>query len=139
MGKFMKKSYESFGKVLVGFSCFLICVFITIIIFSNKKVVLYEVFNGVIFNKNIVVLVLDNDEIKLFNKNKNLYIKNKKKKFEIIKIDKDILEREGKKYNQVYIKVNISNMYKVNDVVNISIMNKNVSSLKIFNIIWEGD
>lgn len=135
----MKKSYESFGKVLVGFSCFLICVFITIIIFSNKKVVLYEVFNGVIFNENIVVLVLDNDEIKLFNKNKNLYIKNKKKKFEIIKIDKDILEREGKKYNQVYIKVNISNMYKVNDVVNISIMNKNVSSLKIFNIIWEGD
>ena len=125
----MKKSYESFGKVLVGFSCFLICVFITIIIFSNKKVVLYEVFNGVIFN----------DEIKLFNKNKNLYIKNKKKKFEIIKIDKDVLEREGKKYNQVYIKVNISNMYKVNDVVNISIMNKNVSSLKIFNIIWEGD
>lgn len=135
----MKKSYESFGKVLVGFSFFLICVFITIIIFSNKKVVLYEVFNGVIFNKNIVVLVLDNDEIKLFSKNKNLYIKNKKKKFEIIKIDKDILEREGKKYNQVYIKVNISNMYKVNDVVNISIMNKNVSSLKIFNIIWEGD
>ena len=135
----MKKSYESFGKVLVGFSCFLICFFITIIIFSNKKVVLYEVFNGVTFNKNIFVLVLDNDEIKLFNKNKNLYIKNKKKKFEIIKIDKDILEREGKKYNQVYIKVNISNMYKVNDVVNISIMNKNVSSLKIFNIIWEGD
>ena len=63
----------------------------------------------------------------------------KQGKKDIIKIDKDILEREGNKYNQVYIKINISNLYKVNDVVNISIMNKCVSSLKIFNIIWEGD
>lgn len=135
----MKKKYDNFGKVMFGFGFFIISFFVAFIIFINQKIILYEVFNGVVFNEDIVVLVLNDDEIKLFNKNRKLYIKNKKMKFEIIKIDKDVLEREGKKYNQVYIKVNISNMYKVNDVVNISIMNKNVSSLKIFNIIWEGD
>lgn len=135
----MKKKYDNFGKVMFGFGFFIVSFFVAIIIFINQKIILYEVFNGVVFNEDIVVLVLNDDEIKLFNKNRKLYIKNKKMKFEIIKIDNDVLEREGKKYNQVYIKVNISNMYKVNDVVNISIMNKNVSSLKIFNIIWEGD
>lgn len=135
----MKKSYENFSKVFFSFIAFIVSIFLVIIILINKKIVLYEMFNGVLFNEDIIVLVLNNEELKLFNKNKVLYVKGEKKKFEIIKIDKDILEREGKKYNQVYIKINISNLYKVNDVVNISIMNKCVSSLKIFNIIWEGD
>lgn len=135
----MKKSYENFSKVFFSFIAFIVSIFLAIIILINKKIVLYEMFNGVLFNEDIIVLVLNNEELKLFNKNKVLYVKGEKKKFEIIKIDKDILEREGKKYNQVYIKINISNLYKVNDVVNISIMKKCVSSLKIFNIIWEGD
>lgn len=137
--KYMKKNYDNFSKVLIVFFIFLMVVLTIIIFLINKKIVLYKVFNGVVYNEDIIVLVLSDSELKLFNKNKKIFIKNKKNSFEIIKIDKDVLEREGKKYNQVYIKTNISNMHKVNDVIDISIMEKSVSSLKIFSIIWEGD
>ena len=71
--------------------------------------------------------------------NKTIYIENKKKNFKIKKIEKNILERDGEKYNQVFFEVNFTDLYKVNDVLNVSVMEKNVRSLYIFRIIWGSD
>ena len=135
----MKKRYENYGKVVFGFCLLLFSILVIVIYLINKKIVIYKVFSGVVYNDNVLVLVLSDEELKLFNKNKRVFIENKSKNFKIKKIDVDILERDGEEYNQVFINIDISNMYKVNDVINISIMEKNVRSYKIFSIIWEGD
>lgn len=135
----MKKKYESYSGLVIMFCLLMIGIILLIIFLFNRKIVLYKVFNGVVYNEDILVLVLSDEELKLFNKNKKVLIENKSKDFKIMEIVKEVLERDGEKYNQVFLKINISNMYKVNDVVSISIKEKSVGSYKIFKIIGEGD
>ena len=42
-------------------------------------------------------------------------------------------------YNNVFIEINLSNMYKVGDVLSLTIMNDRKCLFKIFNVIWDGD
>lgn len=133
----MKKRYESYGKLLLVFTLFLIVLGGTCILFTYKKLVLYEVFKGVVFNDDVLVLVLNDKELKLFQKNSVLFIDNEKLKFKLKKVQKNMLERDGEKYSQVFVEVDISNMYKLNDVVDVSIMKENVMIYEMFKIIWE--
>lgn len=135
----MKKSYEYFSKVKILIILFFIAVFFTGIFMVNKKIVIYKVFDSVLFDKDLLVLVLNDDELKLFQKNNNLYINNEKKSFKVEKIVANVLKRRNKNYSQIFIKVNLNNLLKVNDVVNISIIDKSVRSYEMFKIIWEGE
>lgn len=135
----MKKKYENYDKITFSFVLFLISLLIVCSYFFGNEIVTYKVFSGVVYKEDILVFVLSNEELKLFNKNKKLFIENKSRKFLIKNIEKNVLERNGDKYNQVFINTDISDMYKVNDVINISIMDKRVKCYKIFSIIWEGD
>ena len=131
----MKKKYEKFERNFICFFIFLILIIAFILFLINKKIVLYKLFNGIVYDNNTLVLVLDNNDIDIFEKNQILYINNKKKKFKIMKIYDDILDRNNKSYSQVFIKIKFSNKYKVNDVVEISIMDKSVNSYNIFKVI----
>lgn len=135
----MKKKYENYEKITFVFILFVVFILIVCIYFVSKRIVTYKVFSGVVYQDDVLVFVLSNEELKLFNKNKKLFIENKSRKFLIKNIEKNVLERNGDKYNQVFINTDISDMYKVNDVINISIMDKRVRCYKIFSIIWEGD
>ena len=134
----MKKHYEDFRKVMFLFVCLILLIIVFIIFIFNSKISIYKLFNGVVYNEDTIVLVLSNEDVKLFQKNKVFYVENKKINFNILKIEDDVLEKGDKKYNQVFIKTNFSNMYKVNDVLDISIREKNVRSYEIFKIIWKG-
>lgn len=135
----MKKKYDDYSKCyLLLFIYFIIFVFIIIFLF-NKKLIMYKVFDGVIFNENNILLVINDDDLKLFNRNKKLFIKNKSYKFNISKIDSNVLERNGDKYNNVFIEINMSNMYKVGDMVRISVMEDKDRLFKIFKVVWDGD
>ena len=131
----MKRRYEKFEKDIICFFIFLILIILFALFLINEKIVLYKLFNGVVYDKNTLVLVLNNNDISIFEKNRILYINSKKEKFKIKKINHDILKRNNKSYNQVFIKVNFSNKYKVNDIVEISIMDKSVNSYNIFKVI----
>ena len=131
----MKRRYEKFEKDIICFFIFLILIILFALFLINEKIVLYKLFNGVVYDKNTLVLVLNNNDISIFEKNRILYINSKKEKFKIKKINQDILKRNNKSYNQVFIKVNFSNKYKVNDIVEISIMDKSVNSYNIFKVI----
>lgn len=135
----MKKSYEKSEFIIFSIIVFFIIIIFFGVFLINEKVVLYEKFSGIVSSKDILEFVLSNDETKLFQKNKVLYINNKKRKFDILKIDTEVLKREGEVYNYVFVKVDISDLLKVNDIVEVSIMNKSVKSYNIFKIIWEGD
>lgn len=132
----MKKKYENYGCVVFSFLVFIIMIVFVLFFLGNKRIILFKSFSGVVFSDNCLVLILNDSQLKLFQKNKTIYIENKKKNFKIKKIEKNILERDGEKYNQVFFEVNFTDLYKVNDVLNVSVMEKNVRSLYIFRIIW---
>lgn len=135
----MKKKYENYGCVVFSFLVFIIMIVFVLLFLGNKRIILFKSFSGVVFSDNCLVLILNDSQLKLFQKNKTIYIENKKKNFKIKKIEKNILERDGEKYNQVFFEVNFTDLYKVNDVLNVSVMEKNVRSLYIFRIIWGSD
>lgn len=135
----MKKNYDNFNKCFILLFIFLIYFSFLFIFLFNKKLIIFKVFNGVVFDNNNVLLVLSDKELKIFNKNKKLYINNKCYMFDISKIDNNVLERNGDKYNNVFIEVNLPNMYKVGDVLNLTIMNDRKNLFRIFNVIWDGD
>lgn len=134
----MKKHYEDFRKIIFLFFILVLLILMFSVFICNSKISIYKMFNGVVFNEEHVLFMLGDDELKLFQKNKIIFIENKKIKFSIWKIDENIVEKEKVKYHQVYIKVDISNMYKVGDILSISIKEKNVKSYEIFKIIWKG-
>ena len=135
----MKKRYESFESIVLFSTLILFLIFISIFFINQKRLITYKIFSAVYYDKNIIVLVVSNDDVNLFFKNKKLFIDSNKISFEVERIDKDILKREGDIYSSVYIKVNISNMYKINDGIEVSIMNKKINIFNMFKIIWEGD
>lgn len=139
MVRFMKKRYESFESVVLFSTLILFLIFVSIFFINQKRLITYKIFSAVYYDKNIIVLVVSNDELDLFFKNKKLFIDSKKISFEIDKIDKDILKRKGSIYSSIYIKTNISNMYKINDVIEVSIMDKKINTFNMFRIIWDGD
>lgn len=135
----MKKNYDNFNKCFILLFIFFVYFSFLFIFLFNKKLIIFKVFSGVVFDNNNVLLVLSDKELKIFNKNKKLYINNKSYVFNISKIDNDVLERNGDKYNNVFIEVNLPNMYKVGDVFNLTIMNDRKNLFRIFNVIWDGD
>ena len=139
MVRFMKKRYENFENIVLFSILTLLLIFISIFFINKKRLITYKVFSAVYYDENIICLVVSNDDVNLFFKNKKLFIDSNKISFEIERIDKDILKREGDIYSSVYIKANISNMYKINDGIEVSIMNKKINIFNIFKIIWEGD
>lgn len=133
----MKKNYEK-NKLLI-FSCILlfIMIFLFVLFLFDKKFVVYRNISGVVFSDNIVTFLVDDNELKLFIKNNVVYFFDKRKKFEIKQIDKNVLERNGKKYHYLYLKINIPKNYKVNDIFDISIVEKYKRYIEMFKIIWE--
>lgn len=139
MVRFMKKRYENFENIVLFSILTLLLIFISIFFINQKRLITYKVFSAVYYDKNIICLVVADDDVNLFFKNKKLFIDSNKISFEIERVDKDILKRKGDIYSSVYIKVNISNMYKINDGIEVSIMNKKINIFNMFKIIWEGD
>lgn len=135
----MKKNYEKRDGFIIAFSIFLIVQSLVMIYLLNRRVVIYEKFSGIVSKKDLVLFILNDEELELFFKNKVFYVCNKKMKFNIKKVESDILKKEGVVYNQVFIETDIPNMYGVNDAVEFSIAKESVKSIEIFKIIWEGD
>ena len=131
MEKYMKKNKCLYLVMIIVF------IFLTsfIIILFNKKIFKYVVFDGVVFSDSLIVLMVDKDELKLFYTNSYVFVNNKKIKFEVHRVDNDILKRGNKYYSEIYLKVKINN-YKENDVIKISVLEEKVYSYKMFKIIW---
>lgn len=118
---------------------FLIVVIIFIWFLFNTKFNIYKKFSGVVYKEGVIELIVSDEELKLFYKNVDVFINDKKEKIKIRNINKDILERNGVSYNQVFLEVSFTNMYKVNDVIEISVLSSRDKLIKIFKVIWEGD
>lgn len=135
----MKKKYENYDSVIFCFFILILVVGVFLLFLCNEKIVLFKKFSGVVYSDNCLVFILNDYQLKLFQKNKTMFVENKPIKFKIKKIEQNILEKGGEKYNQVFLEVDFSDLYKVNDVLDVSIMEKRVRSFYIFRIIWGSD
>lgn len=118
---------------------FLGLVFMFLWFLFNTKFYIYKKFSGVVYKEGVIELLLSNDELKLFYKNVGVFINNKKEKIKIRNINKNVLERKGVSYNQVFLNISFTDMYKVNDVIEISVLSSRDKLINIFKVIWEGD
>ena len=133
--KFMNDSYKKVKLLYLIGSFILIILFSCIVILFNKKIIKYRVFDGIVFSDSLVVLMVDSNDLDLFYTNSYVFINNKKIKFELYKVDKDILKRDNKYYSEIYLKMDF-NKYKENDVLKISILDEKIYSYRLFDVIW---
>ena len=131
----MNDSYKKVKLLYLIGSFILIILFSCIVILFNKKIIKYRVFDGIIFSDSLVVLMVDSNDLDLFYTNSYVFINNKKIKFELYKVDKDILKRDNKYYSEIYLKMDF-NKYKENDVLKISILDEKIYSYRLFDVIW---
>ncbi len=133
----MKKNYDLYIAFLT------IIIFIFEIIFVRLlfvyKMPRFICLNAIVEKDGLYHLILDNHELKLLNNNEVIYYKNKKIKFNVNQVTKNILSRNNKKYSSVLIEFKIDKKLKKNDVLNIFIRESNNNIIDIFNVIWKGD
>ena len=115
---------------------FVFIIFTWCIVFVfNNKISNYQVFDGVVFSDNLVVVMVEKKYLDLFYDNSSVFIDNKKIRFSLYKINRDILKRDDIVYSEIYLKIKLTG-YKENDVVRFSVFKNKVYSYKLFEVIW---
>lgn len=133
------KDYEKFYLVRF-FILLLMVLFFGIFIFSITwaSIKEYSLLSGVATSSKQVMVVVDSKEISWFYRNVYVMIDGEKKKFSIDRVNKNILKKKEKNYHQVFLNIDISEKYQVNDTVMISFYPKTVSLWSIFVKTWKG-
>ena len=133
MEKFVKlRNYEKRSFILILILILLIFIFLFCCLLMFYKIPKYCLINGIIFKDNVVEVMVIDEELKLFYKNKYIYINNKKYNYDISNIMLDVLTQDGKKYNLIYIDCDLKNE-KENDIVKITTTIKTIFILRDIN------
>ncbi|MBR2711858.1 MAG: hypothetical protein IKE89_05230 [Bacilli bacterium] len=121
-------------NVISIFIIFIIGLFILFIFSYNYKIKEYKEFNLIHLNNNKYELIVNINDLRLLTNNKTIYINNKKYKYKIIEVNRDVIDREKIKYNEVKISLDKS----INEDIIVSyIFYKNNRLIDIFGIIYK--
>ena len=121
-------------NVISIFVLFIIGLFILLIISCNYKIKEYKEFNLIHLNNKKYELIVNKKDLELLNNNKVIYINNRKYKYKIIEVNRDIIKRDDKKYSEVKISLDKS----INEDIIVSyIFYKNNRLIDIFKIIYK--
>lgn len=131
------RNYEKNNLII----CFIIMLFIIEIIFIcflfvNERFN-YKKFEGVVRKKDLLVLMVSEEDSKYFYKNNYLYDNDKKKSFKIVQIDKKVYRDGNLYYDSILIKFKMDNEVIENDILEVSLMSEKIKLIEIFKIIWE--
>ncbi len=121
-------------NVISIFIIFIIGLFILLIISCNYKIKEYKEFNLIHLNNNKYELIVNKKDLELLNNNKVIYINNRKYRYKIIEVNRNIMKRDDKKYSEVKISLDKS----INEDIIVSyIFYKNNRLIDIFRIIYK--
>lgn len=127
----LKSNYEKFyGSMFIMFIIFILEVLLTICLFKIS-INIYKTYSCVVIKDDLVYLFIEKDDLKLFNSNNYIYYKNRKCKYEIIEVNRNVL----KSYHEIVIKFKFKN--KSYDSINISIFKKKIKLIHLFDVIWK--
>lgn len=133
----MKKNYEKNQLIITMTFLFLVIFIILLINLFKHRYRTYKNINSIVVTENYLELIINSNDLKLLNSSNYLYIDNKKKKREIISIEKDVLKRNNITYHDVIIRVKFPNKYKDNDYVKLTIYDKKEKLFSIFKSCWK--
>ena len=102
-----------------------------------KKINRYVILEGRIRKRYYIELMIDSRRLDILYKNRSVYIDDKKYRFSISDITKDVLTNKKIKYSLVLIEVKYEGYD--NDYLRLVFNDKRISLKEIFKIIWEGD
>lgn len=126
----MKNKYEEFNVVIFFLILTFILEIILFISLINMKLSTYKVFSGVKGNDNCINVLVNEKELDILRDNKRLFYKNKYYDYEIESVDRESIDN----YIMVTLKSKINSK---KSIVDISVLDKKISVIKIFKIIWK--
>ena len=132
-----KKKYEKTFSLFLGVFLLLFFEFVLLLFLFQKKIQIYKKIQGVVSNNSIILVMNYQDRKKIYS-NSFLYVNGKKKYYEIKNDLGIILQKDGEDYYQIEIVWDKMN-YKNNDSITMSIKDKKIRLIEIFQIILEGD
>ena len=97
----------------------------------------YVILEGRVRKKYYIELMVDSRKLDVLYKNGSVFIDDKKYRFSISDITKDVLTNKKIKYSLVLIEVKYGGYD--NDYLRLVFNDKKISLSEIFKIIWEGD
>ena len=115
--------YEDFSFITLNILLFFILCFFIIYFIFMSKICIFESYNIIYINNNLYEIIVSDRELNNFYKNSSLYIENKKYKYSIDKVNKNIMNNNNVNYSEMFLNIDKTN-YKSNDIVKISILNR---------------
>ena len=138
MVRFMKfVNYEK--NKFITFLVILLFVLLIVLGFYTwfRRINSYVILEGRVRKKYYIELVDDSRKLDVLYKNGSVFIDDKKYRFSISDITKDVLTNKKIKYSLVLIEVKYGGYD--NDYLRLVFNDKKISLSEIFKIIWEGD
>lgn len=138
MVRFMKfVNYEK--NKFITFLVILLFVLLIVLGFYTwfRRINSYVILEGRVRKKYYIELMVDSRKLDVLYKNGSVFIDDKKYRFSISDITKDVLTNKKIKYSLVLIKVKYEGYD--NDYLRLVFNDKKISLSEIFKIIWEGD
>lgn len=118
-----------------------ILLFVLLIVFGFytwfRRINSYVILEGRVRKKYYIELMVDSRKLDVLYKNGSVFIDDKKYRFSISDITKDVLTNKKIKYSLVLIEVKYEGYD--NDYLRLVFNDKKISLSEIFKIIWEGD
>lgn len=127
----LRNNFEKFECCIFIIFIVIFIEFLFVVCLFKINLNIYKTYNCVVIKDDLVYLFIDKDDLKLFNSNSYIYYKNKKCRFEIIEVQRNLT----KKYHEIVIKFKFKN--KSYDSINISIFKKKVKLIHLFDVIWK--
>lgn len=138
MVRFMKfVNYEK--NKFITFLVILLFVLLIVLGFYTwfRRINSYVILEGRVRKKYYIELMVDSRKLDVLYKNGSVFIDDKKYRFSISDITKDVLTNKKIKYSLVLIEVKYGGYD--NDYLRLVFNDKKISLSEIFKIIWEGD
>ncbi len=124
------KNYQNNTNLFITNFLILLTSIIILVYISLYQIATYQNVTASIVLDNVYSVMLDNKSLRHIQKNKYVYVKNKKKKIEIVSLTRNYY----KNYHQVLIRLK-----EEKEQINISIYDKSKSFIKLFLECWEED
>ena len=135
----MKKNYEK--KELLYFMIIVFLFFQMIIcsLYLKEEYRTYKSISAIVITDYYIKTYVDNQSLQKLKQSKYFYVDNKRLKYEIINIEKNVLKKDEVSFHEVMIKFQIPKKYKDNDTFRISIFSDKKEIYTMFKKCWESE
>lgn len=131
----MKKNYENSQLIITISFLFIVLCLLFLLSLYKIRYRTYKVVDATVISDNYIRLIISDSNYKLLKSCTYLYIDNKKKKRDVISIERNVLKRGKIKYHDVIIRVKLDK-YKENDYLKLTLYNNKERVINLFKICW---